>query len=309
MKKILVPTDFSPTAEKAFRFAANLALKNDGMVVLYHVYTPVESTFVDTPEKRRMYNLQMERNALKRLQRLKTKVAGPSCPIPVDAVVGRSPLKDDILGFAEQNAIDLIVMGTQGASGLKKVVVGSEASRIAKESTIPVLLIPEKFVWKEPVEIVFATNYAPAEMNALTLSIALANVYKAGITVVRLFAPDTTEASRDNEIAAFENFAKQLQKSFSHFPLRFKSIQTNSVKAAMENLHQEVPYDMLVMVRRNRNFLQRLFLKSFTKAMCYVTHYPLLVVPADYIPGKEQITYSTIGHEHLHHSIRANLPR
>ena len=55
MKRILVPADFSPTAEKAFRFALDIATKTKGTVILYHVYTPEESTFIDTEQKSKQY--------------------------------------------------------------------------------------------------------------------------------------------------------------------------------------------------------------------------------------------------------------
>jgi nucleotide-binding universal stress UspA family protein len=215
MKKILVPTDFSPNAEKAFRFAVNLALKNDGGVVLYHVNIPIQGKYIDNEEKLRMYNIQMNKNALKRLQRLKKKIAGASCPFAIETLVGQAPLIDNILGFAEHHEIDLIVMGTQGASGLKKVIIGSEASRIAQESDIPVLLVPEKFEWKEPEQIVFATNINLSEKNAICLSIELANLYNAGITVVHLYEPKINKVLQDKELAIFETFAEYLQKSFA----------------------------------------------------------------------------------------------
>ena len=282
MKKILVPSDFSSTAEKAFRFAVNFASKCNGTVVLYHVYTPVESTFIYTMEKRRLYNAGMEKNALKRLQRLKKKIGGEGCTIPIETVVGRAPITDNILGFACQNDIDLIVMGTQGATGLKKVIIGSNASRIAEECQVPVLLIPKRFEWKEPENIVFATNYQSSDIAAINLSIYLAKAYNSRLMVVHLFRPTATNALDDKELAAFKTVAEYLQKSISDFPIRFEPIRTISVGDTLENLHREISYDMLVMVRRNKGFLQRIFLKSFTKALCYVTRFPLLVVPANY---------------------------
>jgi nucleotide-binding universal stress UspA family protein len=282
MKKILVPTDFSPTAEKAFRFAVNYASKINGTVILYHVYTPVESTFLDTDEKRRLYNAEIEKDELKRLQRLKNKFAGTYCATPIETFVGRAPITENILGFAEQNNIDLIVMGTQGATGLKKVIIGSQASRIAEECKVPVLLIPEKFEWKEPEKIVFATNYDSSDIKAINLSIELAKAYNSRLTVVHLFRPTAINALEDKEMVTFKTVADHLQKSISDFPVRFESIRTPEVDETLENLHQEISYDMLVMVRRNKGFLQNFFLKSFTKALCYVTKLPLLIVPANY---------------------------
>jgi nucleotide-binding universal stress UspA family protein len=282
MKKILVPSDFSPTAEKAFRFAVNHASKSNGTVILYHVCTPVESTFLDTDEKRRLYNEAIEKNELKRLQRLKKKVAGDYCATPIETSVGRAPITDNILGFAEQNDIDLIVMGTQGATGLKKVIIGSQASRIAEECKVPVLLIPEKFEWKEPEKIVFATNYNSSDIKAINLSIELAKAYNSRLIVVHLFRPTAINALEDKEMVTFKTVAKHLQKSISDFPIRFEPIRTPEVDETLENLHREISYDLLVMVRRNKGFLQKLFLKSFTKALCSVTKLPLLIVPANY---------------------------
>ncbi|TDH29242.1 universal stress protein [Segetibacter sp. 3557_3] len=298
MKKILVPTDFSQTAEKAFRFAVNLALKVDGAIVLYHVYTPVNSTFIGVEQDRRIYNAQMKDKALKRLQRLKKKVAGEPCSIAIETIVARSPLTGSILSFARQNEIDLITMGTQGASGLKKVLVGSEASRIAGESPVPVLLIPEKFEWKDPRDIVFATNYDFSELHALQLAIEFAKIYEAGITVVHFFELTATRDSLKIEMGFFQRFADHIKKLFSSCQIAFKPILTDSVEETIENLSREVPYDTMVMVRRNKTYLQKLFSKSFTRAMSYVTTIPLLIVPAAYKPNQNHADGLTIMDNH-----------
>src|SRR5665647_656620 len=90
MKRILVPTDFSPTAEKAFRFALDLAARARGTIILYHTYIPVESTFVGTEKTRKQYNAQSEANIAKRLQRLKKKVTGDVVDVAVSTIVGLS---------------------------------------------------------------------------------------------------------------------------------------------------------------------------------------------------------------------------
>lgn len=284
MKKILVPCDFSPVAEKAFEFALNHASKSNGIVVLYHVYIPVRSTFMSTYAKRSLYNAKMEKIALERLQLLKIKLAGECCDTPVQTIVGCSPITDSILNFAEQNSIDLIVMGTMGANGIKKVILGSIASRIAEESQIPVLLIPENFEWKEPERIVFATNYDSSDLKAINLSIELAKVYKSRVILVHVFKPTSNNPIEDNQMMAFKTGAENMQKSFSDFTLRFCAIRTTAVGKTLRHLNREISFDILVMLRRNKNFLQRFFMKSFTKALSYGTKFPLLIVPANYLP-------------------------
>lgn len=279
MKRILVPTDFSPTAEKAFHFAVNLACKAKGTVVLYHVYTPLESVFIDTEKARNAYNVETKANVLKRLQGLKNKVLGNSSEVPVSTIADRSPLTGNILRFAEQQHIDLIVMGTQGASGLKKTIIGSEAARIAERSVMPVLLIPEKYVLKEPGQFVFATNYLPADQQALTQVSGVARLYHAAITVLHLLDSHQPEQEKEKERKDFDTYAYFLAREFNESNMKFHLMETSALSEAMETLDKKFPYDIMVMVRRKKSFLERFFIKSFTRNMAYTTKKPLLIIP------------------------------
>jgi nucleotide-binding universal stress UspA family protein len=281
MKRILVPTDFSPTAEKAFRFALDLAKKAKGTVILYHTYLPVESTFVGTEKSRTQYNAQAEANIAKRLQRLKKKVTGDAAEVTVSTVVGRSPLIDNILGFAEHNHIDLIIMGTQGASGLKKTIIGSVAARVLEKSDLPVLLVPSKYELEEPRKFVFATNYQPADKQALTMIEAMSKLYNADITVLHFLSAYTAESDKVKERNDFDTYAFAIQRDFNGSNLKFHLLETLSVTETMETLDKKFPYDIMAMVRRKKTFLERFFIKSFTQNMAYVTKKPLLVIPEE----------------------------
>ena len=282
MKRIIVPTDFSITAEKAFRLAVDIARKSGGTVLLFHSYIPVESELIETRTKRSAYNLRMEEDIMKKLLRLRKKVAGDSGDVPVSMVVGRSPVIRSILRFAKDNYADLIVMGTQGASGLKKTVIGSVAARIVEKSTVPVLLVPEKFETIALKKMVFATNYQAADRDALSMTLQLAGYFGAGMTVVHLF--DVLSADEDKEAVGFENYADSIRKAFRRNRIDFQLCKTASVSHTMESLDQEIPYDLLAMVRRKKNITEKLFLKSFTRDMAYVTKKPLLVIPANPVP-------------------------
>lgn len=279
MKRILVPTDFSPTAEKAFRFSLDIASRANGTVILYHICNPVESKIIDTDSKRRMYNADIEANALKRLQRLRKKVLGDSLDVQVSTIVGRSPLIDNILGFAENNHIDLIVMGTQGASGLKKTIIGSVAARVVEKSDLPVLLIPAKYEIKELNEFVFATNYRAADKLALTLVNAMAKLFEAEVTVVHFANAYHSELDKIKVKDDFDSYAYTLQRVFNESKIKFHLLETTSVVETMETLDSNFPYDVMAMVRRNKTFLEKFFVKSFTQNMVYLTKKPLLIIP------------------------------
>jgi nucleotide-binding universal stress UspA family protein len=282
MERIVVPTDFSPTAERAFRYAADLASHSGGQILLYHVYTPVFGKAVDTGLlKNTRENQWTEASTIKRLERLKKKISKEYPGVQVSAIIGRPPVIKNLLDFAADNRADLIVMGTQGASGLKKTLVGSVAAQVVSRSPMPVLLVPEKFKWEEPKEIVFAASLEASDKKALQLATEIAEWYKIKITVVHFLSLYSSETEKETEQSEFDSYAYMLKRKFSKARLQFRILRADSTIRAMETLYKEIPYDLMVMVRRRKTFLERFFLKSFTQDMAYVTRFPLLVVPAE----------------------------
>lgn len=279
MKRILVPVDFSPTSKKAFRFAADIASKSGGSIILYHLFTPGKKAALGLGGNVNEYNRHIEGNSLKRLQRLKKKVLADTAEVSVSTIVGRTPLIDNILGFAEHNHIDMIVMGTQGANGLKKVTIGSVAAKIIVRSDISVLLVPEKFELKQIEKIVFTTDIPKADSKALPVVFDFANLYNALVTLVNLLDP--YHQYDEKEKKDFEMYAYYVQRNFNDSRIQFRQLKTTTVLKTMENLHEEIPYDMLVMARRKLSAKDRFFQKSFTKEMAYTTTLPLLVVPEE----------------------------
>lgn len=283
MKRILVPTDFSPTAERAFLYALDLAERSGASVVLYHVYEPLETEFIDNFTKRRLYNEQMERDLQLRLERICAQLVPAGSPVTVLPVLGRSPLIDNILGYAEHHDIDLIVMGTQGASGLKRVLVGTNASRVIHEADIPVLLIPEEFDWKAPEEVIYLTDCLSPDRIAFDRVVFLSKLYHANITVAHFIKGTVGDTDLKTEGSVFERYAALLKEAYPEEPVSFELIKTVSIENAMERLHLQLPYDLLVMVRREKHFLQQFFVESFTKNMLYTSRVPLLVIPEEQV--------------------------
>jgi nucleotide-binding universal stress UspA family protein len=279
MKRILVPVDFSPTSKKAFRFAVDIASRSGAAIVLYHLYTPGTKATLGSKENILEYNKRAEESNLKRLQRLKKSVLADTMEVAVSTIIGRTPIINNILGFAEHNHIDMIVIGTQGASGLKKITVGSVAAKIMAKSGIPVLLVPEKFEWKLPENIVFISSFHKADWKAWPVVLEITKLYEALLTLVNISHPDDllTETNKNNP----ETYAYGLQREFNDIRIQFRQLKTNSITKTMENLSEEIPYDLLVMARRNLGFINRLFKGSFTKKMAYITTSPLLVVPEE----------------------------
>lgn len=277
MTKILVPTDFSETAEKALRYALQIAARSNGEVYLCHIYTPVSNPFIETVEQRSTYNTEHEVKLMSDLHALREKVQSEAPNVKIIAVLGRSPLIHSILKFAEDNKIDMIVMGTQGASGLQKVIVGTVAVRIMEKTTVPLLLIPEEFQWKQPEQLVLATGYHQDDTEALHISGFLASMFDARIKVVHFHNSDKQDA--DKARASLDAYAASLQHAAGTIALEHQLLESDSIGDGLETLHTEVRYDLLVMVKRQKTFFQRFYMESLTKRIAYLTEKPLLIVP------------------------------
>lgn len=277
MRRILVPVDFSTTSKKAFRFAVDIAAKTQGIIMLIHFFTPVKKSVFGSQESAEEKNKTLEINAQKRLKRLKKKVLEESgADVVVSTILGRTPVVQNILDYAEKNHIDMIVMGTQGAGGLKKVIIGSVAAKVITEAELPVILIPEKFGMKKIEHIVFTTDIKKTEKKALPIVFDFAGIHDARVTILNLFLKINGEEKSENK--DFETYSNQVKKTYNISNLDFKQIETRSISKTMENLLQEVSFDLLAMARRKLHPKDRLFQKSFTREMAFMTTRPLMVV-------------------------------
>ena len=142
VKKVLVPTDFSDTADAAVRCAAGLAEAFGSSLTLLHVVEDAVmkglTADVGGSAARRLLE-DATREALAALDR--TLAQPPLNRTGVDrAVVAGDPL-DVILRYATEHGVDLIVIGTHGRTGLAHVLLGSVAERVVRTSPCPVLTV------------------------------------------------------------------------------------------------------------------------------------------------------------------------
>lgn len=142
MKKILVTTDFSELADKAIAPAAELAQKLGATLTLVHVLTSEKPPKPDPGAPyfkvaQRMYQADQELEAQIR-ENLQERAA--ACPGACTVAIARGGAVSGLLALAKAQAADMIVISSQGRSGLSRILLGSVAEELARESTIPVLI-------------------------------------------------------------------------------------------------------------------------------------------------------------------------
>ena len=142
IRKILAPTDFSPHAETAVRYACGLAERLGSELHLLHVLSEVVPAGPDpmfTPVMPPEYYMESEEQSRESLaQSLDPSWGEP--PIVRTAVVWSSSV-EGIVDYARDHEVDLVVIATHGRTGLSHVLLGSVAERIVREAPCPVLTI------------------------------------------------------------------------------------------------------------------------------------------------------------------------
>jgi nucleotide-binding universal stress UspA family protein len=138
-KNILVPYDFTNFGVIAFEKALEIAKKFDSKITLLTVVgSDIDTSGMDLARAQEAHDDE-ENKAKENLNKIKDSNKYDNVDISVRIIHDPSVIKG-ILAFAESQKIDLIVMGSHGRSGFKKLVLGSVASGIAAKASCPVLI-------------------------------------------------------------------------------------------------------------------------------------------------------------------------
>ena len=143
MKLILVPTDFSEPATRALRFASKLAEESGAhLLVLYADTFEIPIDYTSTAAQVALGSQQLAENAREELQTYTELHVPANVPFDVRVVIN-SPV-NAILDQARQSGAELIVMGTHGRTGIRRLFLGSVTEAVVRLSTVPVLTVNEK---------------------------------------------------------------------------------------------------------------------------------------------------------------------
>jgi nucleotide-binding universal stress UspA family protein len=140
-KRILVPIDFSDASRAALEAAAELAKRFSAKVALFHAYPVPGYTFPDgsfVASTKMMEELSEQAN--RHLVEWKTLAEGMGVgPVETATAVGEPAY--EIVTFAKEQDVDLIVLGTHGRTGLQHALMGSVAERVVRKAACPVLTV------------------------------------------------------------------------------------------------------------------------------------------------------------------------
>lgn len=271
ISKIIVPTDFSPPAEQALKYAIELAKKTKAAIILLHI-NQVAMVDASMPAETYQYLVkEIEEMTVEGLDKLSKNLLIPS-GVSFTTETKYGFVAEEICQLAKNEEADLIIMGTTGASGVAEILIGSNAASVVANSTVPILVIPKDLTYKDYGRIVYATDYNEPEFPALMRLIYFAELFDCPLDVVHV------KSDADKYFNSENNFFKKNKANITYPNIQYIQLEKGDIIQSINHYVEENNADLLVMAKHNRGFFDRLFHRSLSKKMAYHTKIPLLVL-------------------------------
>ena len=314
--RILAPVDFSEGSEAAIRWAVDLAQRTGAELHVLHVApgsASDEESADASPGGDRSLRAPARDRADDELAALLGRVS--TGKVRVTPALSHGRPSRGVLDYAEREATDLVVMGTRGHRGLRRLLLGSVAGEVLRRTRVPVLVVPETAP-RGPIRLVLApTDFSDAARRTLPVAAGLAALHGADLEILHALEP--VRAVRvtipAGAIPGLSDGARCRLRAMADDPALVTALSSGgaaggaveeggvliaSRPAARIGHHLVEGYapeaiagyarsrgaDAIVMARRGLNGVERLLLGSVTERVCQLGPCPVLVVPPE-TPG------------------------
>ncbi|REG90362.1 universal stress protein [Algoriphagus antarcticus] len=266
--KIIIPVDFSENSINALNFAVALAGKKDSEIILVHV---IEAVF-DFASQASIAIESLHRDASSLMQNTLAKYQDSN--LKFTKIIKEGTASISIARIAKDSDATLIVMGTQGASGIKAALIGSTTINVIKETSVPVLVVPAESTASEIRKVALALEFSSHEEKFIDWVIDMSIRWERGMEFVHV--QTASDLKEEPGIQKLEEFV------ISHYPGLPVKIHTFYAKTPVEGLDQFLEENenvILVMCHQHKNLWEQVLNRSQTIQMVFHSKVPLLVMP------------------------------
>jgi len=207
LKNILFAADLSPGSRQAFPFAASIARHYAGRLLLEYVAPPADTA-------KRSGKLPTPALSKSDMEAALASARESLSDIPCETLFDSGNICSRLLATARERAMDLIVVGTHGLRGMKKLLKGSTAEEIVFLASCPVLtagpMVDRKADFRH---ILCATDFSRAAEHAIPYAISLAEIYHASLLFLHVNDWNSNEKPVDAQPRTFRFVQEQISRS------------------------------------------------------------------------------------------------
>lgn len=243
LKNLLFATDFSSCSNAALPYALAIAHQYNAKLYAAHILTPSSYLLFASPESWPTVLESEEQKHQLNTARLEEKLRG----VPHQVLSPAGDISDVIFRLVREHAIDMLILGTHGREGVKKLLMGSVAEKIFRQASIPVMIVgpnvPVRSSVAELNRLVFATDFRDESLAAFPHSLSLAQEHQAHLSILHVLAkpnagttvdfdPDTCFALRRMKELVPPESSLYLAP---HYAVEFGGVPEQIVKFTSEN--------------------------------------------------------------------------
>lgn len=279
MRQILVPVDFSNNSYSALFYATQLFKRIPCKFYIlntFEVNTPVFTSRIDTDKGAQLYK-KLRANSVDQLKVILHKIKRDTEGLGhhFETVSISKNLLETIQKTVDVQDIDLIVMGTKGATGASKIFMGSNTIKVINTiKECPVMMVPEDFEFENIKNIAFPTDYKRFYLEKELLPIhSISKIFKATIHLIHIRTEEML-----NELQEYN--LKALKKGLSTLPIKSYQIsKLNNKTDSIQNFIEQFDIQLLVMINYKHSFMESITKEPIIKKIGFYPNIPFLVIP------------------------------
>ena len=278
MKKILLPTDFSNNSWNAIKYVMNLFKDEMCHFYLLNTYTPIiyQIEYVEVYSSQFGIIDAIEEASKKGLETMHDRIKKEfnNKKHTISQISSFNTLTTAIEEVCNEHKIDIIVMGTKGATGATEILFGSNTVHVIKSTKRPLLAIPNDFPFEAPKEILFPSDYqVDFKKEHVQPILDVAYMFQSNINVMNAsYGYDLSDNQKQNK--------QKLEAYFKKLECVFHSVSNQTVEEAIAKFQLKVPINLLVMINNKHSFFENLFFKSTINHIGFHLKIPFLVIPS-----------------------------
>ncbi|MEW4922644.1 universal stress protein [Algibacter sp. 2305UL17-15] len=278
MKNILLPTDFSKNSWNAIKYAISFFEKETCNFYVLHVnrlskVLVNDSPYITAQDVLEDANAQPGKKQLRNILKRISKDFTTNKKHRFYTLLDYNFFVESVRKHVEEKKVDYVVMGTKGASGLKKIIVGSNTGDVITKVKCTTLVVPEDAQFINPKEIAFPTDFL------LTYDIQildpLSEILEKHHSTLRILHISKKKADLNGDQ---KNSKELLEDYFSHLPHSFHYLTNKKVEDAIQCFVESRNINMICMVAKNLNYFQQILFHSKVETISYHTEIPFLVL-------------------------------
>ena len=267
MKKIIIPTDFSDFSLNALEYGVNLFSDEEVIFYFVHAFGVPNGAAMAVKNLDTILRDEAERSFENFLPKLKVLLKSNHT---VKSRIINASLIESVKDVERKEKINFILMGTAGATGIKEIFFGSNASDAAANTKAPLITIPVNYKYSGLSTVIVATDNKPFE------------VFEGFENVKNLLIANNTEiktlyvnARNEKNNSPQGNVCSNV---FSGLKCSAITVQAPSAASGIRNYANETSPDLVILIARKHSFWERLSKRSVTEKIVESLKKPILIM-------------------------------